>query len=420
MFRRVAVFRGGCTLDAAQHVCDAADQLGPRLLDVLGSLVDKSLLRLLPGDDEPRFRLLYVIREYAAERLEDSDEASEIRGAHARYHLGVVREAAPKLFGSEQAMWLDRLEAAHDDLRGALSWSVGSGDTKLALELVSALWRFWQMRGHLREARERVDEVLALPGTEGHPEERAAALEAAGGIAYWMGDWQPAHDRYAASLELRRAIGEPGATAEAAYNLACVAVYGPPPFRSMPDASTLLDEASAIFRETDDRLGLAKVLWASGGNIIDDAPDAAVAPFRESLELYRETGDRFGEAWALHMLGLAEAMSRDLDPAEDHMRASLDLFLAADDRSAVSILLGDFSALAVFRGEYERALTLHGAAEAIEARSGVGLGVTAMEHAGTLDEMWAALPPEDTERHVAAGRAMSADEAIAFALKSEG
>ena len=120
------------------------------------------------------------------------------------------------------------------------------------------------------------------------------------------------------------------------------------------------------------------------------------------------------------MLGLAEAMSRDLDPAEEHMCASLDLFLAADDRSAISILLGDFSALAVFRGEYERALTLHGAAEAIEARSGVGLGVTAMEHAGTLDEMWAALPPEDTERHVAAGRAMSADEAIAFALKSEG
>jgi predicted ATPase len=419
VFRRMAVFRGGSTLEAAERVC-ADDDLDRDILDVLGSLVDKSLLRLVRGDDGSRFQVLYVIREFASERLDASDEAHRVRRRHAETYLDLASEIAPKLFGAEQPMWLDRLEREHDNIRAALAWATDAGETALALRLIAASWRFWQMRGHLGEARERSDAVLAMPGVSDHPEDLAAALEAAGGIAYWMGDWAAGRDRYDRSLELRRTLGAPVAIAEAAYNRACISIYGPAPFRQVDEAAALLDEALAIFRREGDTLGVAKVLWASGGNLIDSRSAESIGPFLESLDLYRELGDRFGEAWALHMLGLAEAISGAVDDGERHMRESLEIFLGADDRSAISILLSDFSVVAVNRGQHERALTLHGAAQAIEARTGVGLGVTATDIGGVIQRMWEALPRDEADRHYAAGYAMSVDEAIAFATKVEG
>ena len=419
VFRRMAVFRGGATLEASERVCDG-DGLDREVLDVLGSLVDKSLLRHVRGDDEPRFQFLYVIREFARDRLDESDEGHRVRRRHAETYLDLLTEVAPRLFGDEQPMWLDRLEREHDNVRAALTWATDTGETVLALRLVATAWRFWQMRGHLGEGRERSDAVLALPDAGEHPDDLAAAFEAAGGIAYWMGDWATGRDRYDRSLELRRTLGDPLATAEAAYNRACIAIYGPPPFRTVDEAATLLDEALAIFRREGDRLGIAKVLWASGGNLIDSRSEESIPPFRESLELYRELGDRFGEAWALHMLGLAEAVSGAVDDGERHMRASLDIFLGADDRSAISILLSDFAVVAVNRGQFARALRLHGAAQAIEARTGVGLGVTATDLGGVVRRMWEALPRDEADRHCAAGAAMSIDEAIAFATKVEG
>ena len=416
-FRRMAVFRGGCTLEAAQRVC--GDSTDGDALDVLGSLVDKSLVRLLRREDPPRFQMLYVIQGFAHDRLRESEESHAIGRRHAETYLDLVVEVAPRLFGSEQPMWLDRLEREHDNLRAALGWATSEGETALALRLIATSWRFWQMRGHLTEARERVDTVLALPDVSDHPEELAAALEAAGGIAYWMGDWAAGKDHYERCLERRRALGDPAAVAEAAYNLACISIYGAPPFRSVDVAAGLLDEALAIFRAAEDRLGIAKVLWATGGNLIDAQTVESIAPFRESLDIYRELGDRFGEAWALHMLGLAEALVGSTDEGERHMRASLDIFLGADDRSAVSILLNDFAVVAVNRGRIARALILHGAAEAIEERTGVGLGVTATDIGGTLSRMWGSLPRDEAERHYAEGRAMSLDEAIAYATKDQ-
>ena len=121
------------------------------------------------------------------------------------------------------------------------------------------------MRGHLHEGRERVDAVLAMAGVGDLPALHAEALEAAGGISYWMADWATGADRYGECLEIRRNLPDASATAEAAYNLACIATYGPEPFRSVERADELLAEALTIFRELDDRRGLAKVLWASAG-----------------------------------------------------------------------------------------------------------------------------------------------------------
>jgi len=418
-FRRLAVFRGTCTLEAAERVCDPAAS-GPDALELMGSLVDKSLVQRVETDGEPRFRLLFVIREFAKERLAEDDEERAVRRRHAEFMIDVLREAAPELFGPDRPVRLDELEREHDNVRSAIAWAIDNDESRIALGLVSPCWRFWQMRGHLHEARERIDEVLAMRGVEDLPAERADALEAAGGVAYWMADWPAAEERYDACLRLRRELGDARASGEAAYNLACIAVYGPEPFRSMERAAELLDEAQAIFREADDRLGLAKVLWAAGGNVVDVRPADALDPFRESLALYRETGDRFGEAWALHMLGLSEALTDALDHAETHIRESLDLFLAADDRSAVSILLNDFAVLAVLRGDVERGLRLNGAAAATEKRSGVGLGVAATDIGGVLRSMWDAVPRERAQALFDEGMGMSADEALDYATKVEG
>ncbi|MGZ8602189.1 MAG: ATP-binding protein, partial [Actinomycetota bacterium] len=279
-FRRLGVFRGGCTLDAVERVCEPADDA----LELVGSLVDKSLLRRIELDDGSRFEMLFVIRGFAKERLaENADDERETRRRHARFTLDLLLEASPHLFGPEQPAWLDALERDHDNIRSALAWVVETGETELALELVSRCWRFWQMRGHLHEGRERIDEALAMPGLDELPALHADALEAAGGVAYWMADWASADTRYAECLDLRREAGDPVPLAEAAYNLACVATYAASPFRSVERADQLLAEALEIFRAQDDRLGIAKVLWASGGNLADSRPDEAIPAFRESL-----------------------------------------------------------------------------------------------------------------------------------------
>lgn len=175
-FRRLAVFRGGCTLEAAERVCDPQGSSGADALELLGSLVDKSLLQRVELDGEPRFELLYVIREFAKERLADEDDEPVIRRRHAAFLIELLGEAAPKLFGADQSTWLDELDREHDNVRSAISWAIRSGETSSALGLVSPCWRFWQMRGHFargarapgrgpRDARRR--------GSAGPPRRRA-------------------------------------------------------------------------------------------------------------------------------------------------------------------------------------------------------------------------------------------------------
>ena len=126
---------------------------------------------------------------------------------HAEHFLALAEEAEPHLTGPRQAAFLDKLAADHDNLRIAIERAAANGWVEVALRLGAALWRFWQMRGHLREGRERLRGVLTLPGAEQHPKARARALAAAGSVAYWMGDFPAAQERYQRALDLSREIG---------------------------------------------------------------------------------------------------------------------------------------------------------------------------------------------------------------------
>jgi predicted ATPase len=181
LFGRLGVFVGGFTLEAAEAVCDAEDDLGIDVLDGLESLLSKSLIK--PQNDaagELRFAMLETIREYAFERLDESGETSILRRRHRDWFLALAEEAWPKMVGPEQGAWFARLEADHDNMRAALAWALMTPlDVESGLRLALALYRFWQRGGHVREGRAWVERALAL-ATGTYSEMRPSLLNAAG------------------------------------------------------------------------------------------------------------------------------------------------------------------------------------------------------------------------------------------------
>ncbi|HMJ38717.1 MAG TPA: adenylate/guanylate cyclase domain-containing protein, partial [Verrucomicrobiae bacterium] len=176
LLNRFSVFARGANLEQAELVCGPPGEVGGDVLTGLDDLADHSLLRRQPDLAEPRLLMLQTIREYASERLEQSDESQEIRNRHADAFCSLSNAAASNLFGEDQKMWLDRLELDHDNFRAALDWCVAQKDVERANGLAGTLWRFWQMRGHLHEGRARLTAILAMPESKQYPDSRARAL----------------------------------------------------------------------------------------------------------------------------------------------------------------------------------------------------------------------------------------------------
>jgi tetratricopeptide (TPR) repeat protein len=278
-----------------------------------------------------------------------------------------------------------------------------------------ALWRFWQFRGHLREAAERLEKVLERPGPW-DPDARAAALEGAGGVRYWMGDFEQALRWYGECLEIREQLGDPRDIAEAKYNLAFGYGIAPGPTQDLKEAARLLDEALALFQELGDPEGTARATWglatmAYGSENWDRVADLGGA----SVEMFRRLDNPFGLAWALHLEGLALAVLGRPDEAEVPLREAMGIFLPSDDRSALALLLADLSILADSRGELQQALRLAGAAESVEEEIGTGLLGSDTTVSKVLRKLKARLPADEAEPFLAEGRRMSVDEAVAFA-----
>src|SRR5918996_43090 len=356
LFARLSAFVGGFTLEAVEAVADPGGDLGLDPFDGVASLTNKSLLRqMVTGPAEPRFFMLETIREYAADRLD------------------------------------------------------------AALRMGGALWRFWQFRGHLREAAERLEGILERP-LPWDPEARARALEGAGGVAYWMGDFARAGQRYRECLTIRLEQGDPRAIAEAQYNLAFAHGIAPPPIQDLDTAARLLDEALALFGELGDEEGTAKATWGLATMAYGREDWAGVAELgRASVEKFRGLDNPFGLGWALHLEGLGLAVLGRSEEAEPALREAMGIFLPSDDRSALALLVADLSILAESRGEVERALKLAGAAERIEEEIGTGLLVSDTTVSKRLRKLKARLPAAEAEPILAEGRRMSVDEALAFA-----
>jgi predicted ATPase/class 3 adenylate cyclase len=418
LFARLSVFVGGFSLEAAEAVCNPDGDPAVDTLEGVASLTNKSLVRQMdsPGG-ESRFFMLETIREYASERLAQSPDAERIGARHAGFFLAMAERAEPALLGSEQAVWLDSLEQEHDNLRAAITWA-SQGDVETALLLCGALWRFWQIRGHLREAAMRFGSVLDLPLSSEHVRARAKALEGGGGIAYWMADWDAAEKYYGECVDLQKELGDTAGLAEALYNLSFVFALPPPPRRDLDRSLELNAEALELYQEVGDRRGEAKVLWhSSNAQLIRNEWEQCLENAEKALEIFRQFDDQFSIGWALHSIGVAWIGLGDLDEAENALSESLGLFRAAADLTGIALLVNDFSILAMARDDLERSVRLHAAALEIERQAGQGL-VTNYEGyvPWNPESSRERLGDEAYESLWAEGDAMSVDEAVAYAI----
>jgi len=411
IFARLAVFAGGATLDAiAQVVLDPGERADP--LDAVASLVDKSLARQeSEPDGEPRFRMLETIREYAMEKLTERGEADLLRERHAAWVVALAEDSAPRVFGEEQRPILDRYELEHDNIRAALAWAVANGRTETALRILAASWRFWQMRGFLAEARESAERVLVLPGSVELPDARAAALEAAGGIAYWQADIVASRAWYGEALELARASGDLARIANAVYNVAFTFSFNE---EEAGRAREIASEAVDLYRQLGDEGGVARALWglSTAEFFLRDYP-RGIALAGEALEIFRRVGDRFMTAWALYILAVCN-LTIDKEAARGYLEDALPIFVANDDKSGYALIFDAFATLEWANGDVPRAIRLAGYAAATELSAGTGLAEVNREVAGFFPESLTADPTNAAL--FAEGQRLDLDQATALAL----
>ncbi|HSF02429.1 MAG TPA: tetratricopeptide repeat protein, partial [Solirubrobacterales bacterium] len=354
LFRRLAVFVGGCTLAAAEAVVGGGEPDPSfdvaNVVNGMASLVDKSLLRQEEEGGESRFRMLETIREYALERLVAAGETERLQRTHADYHLEFAEGAdAGLLGGGHQAEWLNRLEADHDNLRAALSCFARSGPAEDGLRLAAALRRFWRARGYIAEGREWTAELLAHPAARSRARARARALHAAGFFTSQQGDYGEARALFAESLEIFRELGDPHGIGWALVDLGYLTRYE----GSHVAAQSVLEEGLEFLTRAGDSEGMAAAL-GNLGLVARDLGDADVAEgyLERSLALWQELDDRVGIGWALTGLAMAARARGRLDVAAARTEKSLAVWQELGDRQNRANVLSTAARLARDQGEY--------------------------------------------------------------------
>jgi predicted ATPase/DNA-binding XRE family transcriptional regulator len=424
LFRRLAVFAGGFTLEAAEWVAHAEPPVRDRVsnaptatLDIIASLVDKSLLRRLDGaGNEARFGMLATIQEYGLERLAAAGEAAAARQVHATYFLRLAEDAWPAFRQrAGQEPWLDRLEAERGNLRAALGWLDESGDASSLLRLAGVLFWFWYIRGPLAEGRSWLERVLAAREEEAPDGVRTRAMIGAAVLAHYHGDAERAQTWLEAILEQSKNVEDP-------WLLAFVPLLEGIIAEDLGDyerAAARLAEALTLFRAADDQSNTALALthlgvvtWGRG-----DAQGAA-ALWEEALALQRQARDGWGVSVSLGYLGLLATERGEYAYAAAVHRESLQLRWDAAVWEDVAASLADLAALAAATGRAEHAARLFGAAALV--REETGRWVLMLPERAVFEQAEAqartALGAGAYAAAEAAGRALPREQAVAEAL----
>jgi predicted ATPase/DNA-binding CsgD family transcriptional regulator len=471
LFRRLAAFAGGCTLEAVEAVCAGAEYAEngraeeaastPLLLSPLegiAALVGASLLHREEGPGAPpRFRLLQTVREYALERLVDAGELTATRRAHAAYCLRLAERAEAALLGPEQASWLECLEREHDNLRAALRWCLDGGEAEAGLRLGGALWRFWYVRGYFAEGRTWLAELLALPSAPTLAAARASVLEGAGNLAHQQGDYTAAWALHEESLAIWREAGDWPGIAGALNSLGLLARLQGDHARARglleealqferalglrawearslnnlgnvlhdvgehANARALHEASLAISAALGDEWGIATAMCDLGNVLRDEGDDAAArARYEESLARRRTVGDRRGMVMSYVGLGQVACSQREYFAARAHFADGLAIAREVGDRHGIAQALEGLAGLAAALDQPARALCLAGAAAALREAMGAPLspnGRARFER--RLEAARRTLGAEPAAAAHAEGRAMPSDQAVAYALAPE-
>ena len=418
--RQLSVFAGGCAIEAAEAV------IGPEALDLLSSLVDKSLV--IAEEHRPieqtRYHLLETIRQYAHEKLVEAGENEQARARHANAYLQFAEAVAPKLDGREQAHELQRVESEHDNLRNALRWTIAQNESAAALRLSGALGWFWFVRGHFSEGRQWLQQALALSR---RTTERASmptdysgwyakALHAMGSLAEAQGDYATTQTLSEESLAFFQELEDKPGIALSLHWMGVAAFWQ----GDYAATRVLHEKCLALYREMGDKGGIGFSLnWK--GIVATEQCDypAARALHEESLTLFRELGDERNIAMTLDLLGVATFGQGDYATARVFHEESLALLEKLGDKKSIAECLPGLAAVAQAEGQPKRATKLLGAVEALLER--IDASLDPAERAGfdrTLAAARAQLDETTFNTEWAGGRAMTLEQTIKYVLEA--
>ena len=347
--RRLSVFAGSWSLEAAGAVC--ADETMPEadIPDLLGRLVDKSLVQVLRRKDrELRYRLLETIRQYGQEKLRDAEELVSARDRHLAYYVSLAEQAAPGLEGANSASWLRRLDDELDNLRLALEWALAN-NAGSGLRLTSLIGSFWYLRGQASEHCDWITHLLDRPEAQAYPLARERALGIKSADLYSMGDLTDAKTCAEMSLALSREIEDRQGEAYSLYVLAWIQ-------KDNLSRLRLLEESLALYRMLGDRVGQARVLHELVFTHGENAKSAR-ALAEESLALYRDAGDQIGIASELGTLAILFTQFGDYATARQLIEEALPMQRQLGLKNEIPYSLTVYGQLAFWQGNWQQART---------------------------------------------------------------
>jgi non-specific serine/threonine protein kinase len=354
VLRRLAIFAGGWTLEASEAVCAGGGIEATDILNALTSLVDKSLVIAETQAGEARYRLLETVRQYAGDRLVESNEVVDLRRRHRDWYVALAERGEAELRGATQVAWLARLEKEHDNLRTALDCSKAEGDAEAWLRLAAALLGFWHMRGYLDEGREWLHGALSV-GSNASPSLRARALCGAGLIAWRQGDAR-AGALLQDSVTLFRELGDNWGIAYSLHHLAHVMERR----LDYAQATAMYEESLARFRDERNKWGVGWSLHCRGNLALGQGDDRrAEALLEESLSLCREVGNTWTLAYVLSSLGDLAGRKGDYEQATALLHEAIATARQVGDKYHIAGLQCSLAKAALHRGDNERALILY-------------------------------------------------------------
>lgn len=413
LFRRLAIFSRGWTLEAARTIASDEEISADDILDLLSNLVDKSLIVTERAEDEQfRYRLLEPVRQYARDQLAGSGELDDIQARHAGFLISMLETARFGLTGPDQPMWLHRLDAERDNLRGALMWSE-EADPGLGFHLASLVWFPWYMQGHLHEAREWLDRMFALNPRSPLPI-RILALRGLGATAQAAGEYDRATGALEEALSICRHLGDDEQAGRVLNQLA-IAVKNSGNFAR---ATALHEESLALRRMRRDDGGVAESLVNLGSLCTAQGEwSRAEAFFNEALALERQFGDDRMIAIGLNNLGELWLRQGEFARAAPFFTEALSLGRDLGEMEVVYSCLDGLAREAQSRGRWKRALRLYGAADSIRRESGFSLhGDKRDLYDRALSELRSAVGDEGSTEAWNEGADMGIQDAIAYAL----
>jgi predicted ATPase/DNA-binding CsgD family transcriptional regulator len=418
LFRRLAVFRGGFTLAAAEAVCTGENLIRTDVLDTLYLLVEKSLVIADPMNGSTRYRLLEVVRQYAEKRLAAADDGGLISARHAAHFVDLAEEAERKSVGLDERIWFDRLAVEHDNLRAALTWLTGPAeDGPDAARLAAALWPFWFARGFpvegigwlqaaVRRCRERDGAA------------RAKALNGLVILAIFQEDYDLAWACGEEALARYRELDDADGIASALTALSTTAVAGQ---RQDVPVADLIAEARSLQPRLRDQRAMAYLRDIEGVLALQNGdPGLAVSRWQEAVALHRELGNQLGAAFILSNLGLLTARMGQHEQARGWLVECLRLSHHLDYKLIIMYGLIGMGELAATARRVRRAARLWGAADSMTEAYGAHLTRASraiVDYDRQLADTQRRLDPASWAAAWAEGRRMTTDQAVAYALE---